>query len=1154
MSDTKASIRRPRWGRRVALGIAVLVALLIMAFLGVTSSAFLKGVMLPRAGEMLDAKISAGELVFRPFSGLVARDVKVVPNGAEPFFELGELRVRYRLASLLSGKPEIHEITLMAPKVHVVQKADGTSNLTPIQKALEKFSKAAKPEPPGSASTPFISVKAVTLEGGTFRFSTKTAAGGSEVLIDKIRLTLDQLQNGQPGKLGISAALSLAQTLTVDGKPKQNSVAARLDATVGIQMDAQLVPAAIAASLRAAVESGTGDFAALKDAKLELEGDLVASELKKLNLSLMRGSDVLAAFKASGPLNLASKEAKLSAEVLAVDRKLLNLIGTAANLDFLDTTVAAKFNLDSTKGGQAIETKGEFRVGKLGVRRLAETTPQMDIDIAFNGAIDNESQSLVLKELDLAGSEGGRRVLSAHLARPLMVIFGGATPGIRGSDFELTLDRVDMAKWKPLAGDSLPSGLVTAALKLVANQDGRTLSGSSTVQWDRFSMRAPSGPLQEGVLQFKSGFRIRGLDDVVLDSASVSLSQGSSVLTTLSASGLWSGSRGEFGAHCDVVSQVGPLAKFLNRSDVQFTEGEAKIAARVSGAKGVTKVTANAALTRLTGRAQAFRFEDYGAAASAEGDWGTNEVSVTKASLSLRKGSKEGGVVNLSGAFSRSTQTGRAEFQVTNLNQIGLGPFLIGTNGKSIVASISIASSGSFSMNSKSETQTKGDVVVTDLSLLTEGKGSRETRAPLSASLAFDAAGRGRSFDLKQIKLTLPPTQRAGNEVVVTGKLDFQSTDAAPSQISMTSDSFDVTQVVDFLSEASGAMPSNQVESSSKKNVLEGEPSAVHIPLSNLTADVRFGKLFIRDLALSNVVTTLKIQTNVVRLDPFQMVCNGAAVTASSVVDLSKPGFVYDIKLRADSIPIEPLANSFAPAYKGHAQGELSAFAEIQGAGVTDLSLQKNLLGKATVSFTNANIQLVGPKIRLLLTPIAMLLRVPELLQSPMNGFHAQFEVAKGNLEVRQVELRTGAFQATTAGTIPLQAILTNSPLNLPIVIALKRSIAQKSNLISAKTPTNAAFVTLPTFATAKGTLGAPETKTDGLVLAGLGLKSVLGLPLGVGEKSGNILQGIGNLLTGEKSAPATPAQKPELKTTAPAKINPLDLLRLIPEKKEKKP
>ena len=653
MNKTPDSRQRPRWGRRIALGTAVFMALVILAFVAFTSSVFLRKVVLPRVGKAMDSKISVSQLDFHPFSGLVARDVKVVPNGAEPIVELAELRLRYTFGSFLAGKPEINDITLVGPKVQIIQKADGTSNLTPIQKALEKLSKVREPKPQEPASASVFSLKAVTLEGGTFRFSSQTTNRGSE---------------------------------------------------------------------------------------------------------------------AAGYL--------------------------------LDTTFAANFDLESTQGGQTIETKGKFRVGKLRVGPLAPTTPEMGFEIGFHVAIDSVSPSVVLK----------------------------------------------------------------------------------------------------------------------------------------------------------------------------------------------------------------------------------------------------------------------------------------------------------------------------------------------------------------QFKLSLPPTHRAGNELLLTGTVDLGSRNPRASQMNLSSDAIDLTEVMAFLTDASSGMTSKRAEGSGEEKVSMDEPPAMNLPIANLNADVRLGKLFMRDLGVSNLVSVLKVQTNVLRLDPFQLVCNGASLSTTSHVDLSKPGYVYDVRLSAENIPVEPLANSFAPAYKGMAQGDLSAFADFRGAGITRPSLLTNLYGKVDILFTNANIQLVGPKIKRMLTPIAMLLRVPELLNSPMNGFEGHVELTKGALELRQIELRTEAFQANTSGTIPLQLVLTNSPLNLPIVIALRRSIAQKSNLMTAGAQGNAAFVTLPVFATVKGTLGAPETKTDALVLAGLGLKSVAGLPLGAGEKVGNILGGIGKILTGEKSAPPATDQNSQPKTNAPSKVKPLDLLKLIPEKKEKKP
>ncbi|HVY71876.1 MAG TPA: hypothetical protein VHH73_18230, partial [Verrucomicrobiae bacterium] len=163
--------------------------------------------------------------------------------------------------------------------------------------------------------------------------------------------------------------------------------------------------------------------------------------------------------------------------------------------------------------------------------------------------------------------------------------------------------------------------------------------------------------------------------------------------------------------------------------------------------------------------------------------------------------------------------------------------------------------------------------------------------------------------------------------------------------------------------------------------------------------------------------------------------------------------------------------------------------------------------------------------------------------------------------------------------------------------VSLKRSIAEKANLVPANTPTNATFVRLPAFAKVEGTLGAPKTETDKLVISGIVLKSAIGIPGRVGGKAGELLQGVGNFLTGENKnaaatdpkattpppnapapnqpAPANPAPAPApvtpkpvtpptTGTPAPAnpapaedpqkkKVNPLDVLRDVLEKNKAK-
>jgi hypothetical protein len=99
---------------------------------------------------------------------------------------------------------------------------------------------------------------------------------------------------------------------------------------------------------------------------------------------------------------------------------------------------------------------------------------------------------------------------------------------------------------------------------------------------------------------------------------------------------------------------------------------------------------------------------------------------------------------------------------------------------------------------------------------------------------------------------------------------------------------------------------------------------------------------------------------------------NSAPVSAEADINLGVAGYEYAVAFNGDRIPLEPLANSFSPTYRGQAKGEVLAAFKIRGAGVTGPSLQKNLAGALNLSFTNAEIQLVGARAKALLTPIAL--------------------------------------------------------------------------------------------------------------------------------------------------------------------------------------
>ena len=82
--EKAVDLRRPRWGRRIGIAVGILVLLLVVIYFVATSSAFLKGVILPRASKSLNAQITVDDASISPFSEVILKNLRVKTTGADP--------------------------------------------------------------------------------------------------------------------------------------------------------------------------------------------------------------------------------------------------------------------------------------------------------------------------------------------------------------------------------------------------------------------------------------------------------------------------------------------------------------------------------------------------------------------------------------------------------------------------------------------------------------------------------------------------------------------------------------------------------------------------------------------------------------------------------------------------------------------------------------------------------------------------------------------------------------------------------------------------------------------------------------------------------------------------------------------------------------
>ena len=200
--------RAHRWLQFFAALVMVLMVLIVVAFLFLTNPAFIHDVVLPRLGKAINANVTVSSISFDPFKQIVLHDLKVQAIGQAPVFTAPEVSVRYHLWDILRGKLHVDEIALNSPTIELVENPDGSRNVDPLLKALQKKPAEAPPPKPKPFKPPQVDLGKLTLRNARIMEIRNFGDGQSNVLeLTNLDFTLSNVKNGQSGALQLSAAL-----------------------------------------------------------------------------------------------------------------------------------------------------------------------------------------------------------------------------------------------------------------------------------------------------------------------------------------------------------------------------------------------------------------------------------------------------------------------------------------------------------------------------------------------------------------------------------------------------------------------------------------------------------------------------------------------------------------------------------------------------------------------------------------------------------------------------------------------------------------------------------------------------------------------------------------------------------------------------------
>lgn len=1143
MNSEPQIIQRPRkWPRYLGLFLALLVVLYFV----VTSAPFLRRMVLPEVETAIGCKLEVGDLSLSPFSQLELRNVKVTPNGAEPLAQIDLIRLRYSLWALIGGKIQASEITIEKPVVTLVEKADGSRNLPKLP-----------PREPKPSSAIDLDLHQIQLRNGSLSYVVLGPRGPLQsVTVAGLNVSADQVVTAQPGKLTINGQATLERV-------PSDKAAGKLGGEFNLTLGPDALPKLLKGALSVDLSEAVGAFREASGLSLALEADVTETDVRDLRLAFRRSGQELGRLRLSGPYNSAKPEARLDYELSGLDRRVLVLLGGALGYDVGETSASAKGKINVLEGGHLIASNGELLINKLSLSTPTGRTPVTDFRAQYKIDAHLNDNAALLEILQLSATDAQGEWLSGTLDRPMNVAWGNAPPGFREARFSLKLNRLRLADWQVVLGTNAPSGNLRADLTVSAERDGRLLKYTLGGVADQLQATVAGNQLRDGTFEFSGNGTFTDFNTIELSRLEFNLKQAGNPVTVGTALADWQLKSQTGGAQANLEGEVAPLLGLFPVAGLRAESGRIKINAQANQKEAGSTASLILNLERFNGRVQDAVLSDYQASVQLDANKIADVMGLQRFRLTAGTGTASGGSVEASGRWDLTKRSGSFDYQIAGLNQSALEPWLASALKPNQLQAIAVDASGRAQVDLSADTSVTSQLKVSDLRVKNlAGK----ITGPLEIGLNLEASGRQTLLELKRGVLQLGATDRAKNELLVTGRLDLATNNPTPSTLSLRSDSLDLTPFYNLMTGGTSAPP---VVAETRPEV---EPAPVTLPLAQLTVDLDITKLHLGAVRADNWKGRLAINRSVVTVKPFELTLNGSPVSLTAELNLGVPGWQYDWNFTVPNQDLAPWVDSFQPDYSGKVTGQLTAQAAFKGAGLTGHGLRDNLKGSFNLYSTNLNIDLAGlqdakkrqlaamasrPKIGVLslvgqafggLGSLAAPSWYEEISRSPVNTLVFRGDAANGRIEFKEALIQSPVLRAQPSGGIAFANTISDSQYNVPVALSVAGNVARQLG-VSAETN---AYVALSPMLSIGGTIGKPEVKVDRLAVASLLAKSS---PVGAvgglidratGGRAGAVVDRVGGILnqvTGNTDSTPAGGTATSATNAAPRRVNPLDLL-----------
>jgi len=1104
------------WPKRLKLMMTGLILLLVVAYFFIGSSFFFRSVVLPSIEKSMMATIQVEDVSLSPFSQIELKGLIFTPYNSETLVSAKSALVRYSLLTILGGTIKLDQLQLMNPEVIVIEAENGKSNLSAWLESLP---------PSPNAPPPVMDLNLLSVENGKVILRQQTSGGGQNVT----ELLLNEASIGMLGQ-DLEGALNLdmgVKTTKISdaGEETQLALSMKLEGRLGL--NAELVPEKSTINGQLKVESANGAYADMLGVSGDLRLALEPGNIDDVSLSMTRNGQAAGNIRVMGPFDFATSEGRIVAVFDNLNRQFLNLAGAVAGIDFKETVMNGSLTMTLTNGGNLLALAVTTACTNLSIGTGEGVTPPLNLELDTTLNYDADGEKLTVQQFGLSVANDATPTITGALLKPVTFAWSGQPESFQESEFNFNITNFHLGDWRDFTFDTLNQGDLFGDFSLKVQQSGARMQADFTggfkdadVAFDGYTESGTSGSLNLQ-MAFEDYTRVT-LKRLAMEWSNTS---GNSLASFSSSGSHVLGSKG-YNLHAEAKADLALMKPFVNMDGLSIEQGLGELSVRLRDSDDDLSGVLQMALRDYTGSFSDMSHESYTVGLNSEFSIRDEQLKLGTTQIDFHEDFNDGGTIGIRGEMDLEHETGTFMINSTGINRFALSPFLTPFSNAEDFAEVALNLEAELQLDLNGESTLKGNTSLSKLKVKDPGS---ELIKELQSELDLDLAWNTEHVEIRPSSLKLTPTSLAGNVIKVSGQIPLLPFMASKGHLRVSSPSIDLTSYFDLIAKPEEAQA--EVQPASTPDVAPAPQSgALDVPVGEFDVKLDIAKLIVRDVSIKAFQAHALWQTNTLTIRPFGMTLNEGLIKAEMAMDFAKPDWSYDMALEVDQIPIEALMGTLNPGEKGQVSGMISGQAEWNGAGLTETGWERNLNGAMSLKYTDADIYFVSPKMRLLMTPITAVLRLPELLKAPINGIETNLRINNQILGLDAFKVQSDAFQVHASGEITLDNVLTNSVLNLPVEFYLERSIARKSNLIPFRAPKDTPHVKLPNFVKLEGTIGAPKTKTDKLILSGLLVKSGAGLvksgadlvksaavlPLNVGEEAVKVLKGVGGILSGD--------------------------------------